>query len=53
MESATMNLQERLEQIFAQKALPKKVSRLERMSLGELLYLALLESADSPMTAQA
>jgi hypothetical protein len=53
MESLTLNLQERLGRVFVQKALPKKERRLERMPLGELLYYALVESADEDLMAQA
>jgi hypothetical protein len=53
MESVTMNLQARLEQVFVQKARPKSDLRLERMPLRELLYFALVESADKSLIAQA
>jgi hypothetical protein len=53
MESATMNLQERLEQVFLHKALSKRELRLARMPLGELLYFALMEDTDRSLSAQA
>jgi hypothetical protein len=54
MESVTMDLrlQERLEQVFLRKALPKNVLSLDRMPLGELLYFAVVESAEG-LVAQA
>jgi hypothetical protein len=53
MESVAMNLQERLEQVFLQKALPKRELAMERMTLGELLYFVLVESAEKGLIAQA
>lgn len=42
-----MELRERLERVFEQRALPTmQDARMERMSLGELLYHALVESGD-------
>jgi hypothetical protein len=53
MESVAINLQERLERVFAQKALSTKELRVARMPLGELLYFALIENADRNLIGQA
>ncbi|QMV17721.1 hypothetical protein GOB94_02660 [Granulicella sp. 5B5] len=42
-----MDLRERLERVFEQRVLPTvQDARMERMSLAELLYYALVESGD-------